>query len=95
MLSLDTLIFMVAVLGTMSAIIHIRTHVQSGKVLSITITTTPFIFTLFISSIVIINASALHLIWMFPISLVIGSLLLFFPCGIRLAAGIVTVLAKY
>jgi len=50
-------------------------------------------FSLFIVLLIIFGASPFHLFWLFPLSLILGIALLFFPFGTKLIMAFLAILA--
>jgi hypothetical protein len=53
-----------------------------------------FVFALSLSIVLFVGASPFHLLWIFPLSYLLGIVLLFFPLTAKIMMGCLTVLAK-
>jgi hypothetical protein len=79
MIVLSNIVLIIAIIATLLQIVKIRNHaLNEGIAIPIHIATV-LIFSLCILGVVIFNLSPFHLLWMFPISLVLGIFLMLFP----------------
>ncbi len=69
-------------------------RVRSGGIVVPPLVAATFVFALFVGLILFSSASPLHLLWLFPLSFVLGIVLLFFPFGSKLILGFLAMLAK-
>jgi hypothetical protein len=90
---LNTVILLAAVAWSMGELIATRRKLRSGQAVKIPRFAATLVFVLFIILILVIGASAFHLLWLFPLSAVIGATLLFFPAGQELVMACLGLLA--
>lgn len=92
---LSTVILVVAIVWTMGQVLVTRRKLRHGEIVMPPTFAATLVFSLFIVLILAIGASPLHLLWLFPLSFVVGVALLLFPvaqqlimAGLGLLAGL-------
>ena len=81
---LNTVILLAAIAWSLSELIATRKKLRSGQAVKIPRFAATLVFILSIILILVFGASAFHLLWLFPLSAVIGATLLFFSVGQQL-----------
>jgi riboflavin transporter FmnP len=61
-----------------------RRKLLGGESVAIPTFAATLVFALCIATVVVTDVSALHLLWLFPMSAVVGGTMLFFPAGVKL-----------
>jgi hypothetical protein len=82
---LNTIVLVVSVVGVLLFMLKVRSHVRSGGILFPPSIPAALLFLLCIILILLLDISALHLIWLFPVCFVVG----FFILGISVVREIV------
>jgi len=82
---LSTIVLVISVVGVLSFMLKVRSHVRSGGILFPPSIPAALLFSLCIVLVVLLRISALHLIWLFPVCFVVG----FFILGISVVREIV------
>ena len=90
---LSTIVLVVSVVGVLLFMLKVRSHVRSGGILFPPSIPATFLFSLFIILILLLNISALHLIWLFPICFVVGFFILGIPVVRKIVFRFVAILA--
>ncbi len=90
---LSTVLLMVAIAWALGELIFTRRKLRSGQVVTLPRFAATLVFCLFILIIVLIGASAFHLLWLLPLSAIIGATLLFFSAGQQLVMACLGLLA--
>jgi hypothetical protein len=80
---LSTLVLLAAIVWVSLQLRDTRRKLRSGAVVKIPEFAATLVFALCIVAIVVFGLSALHLLWLFPLSAGIGLLMLFFRAGVN------------
>ena len=83
MAAFDTIILAVAIAWAVWQLWDTRRRVRSGAIVVPLLFAATLVFVLFILLILAIGASPLHLLWLFPLSFVLGVVILVFPAGVK------------
>jgi len=78
---LSTVIMVVAIIWVIAQLLTTRKRVRQGEIAVPPLFAATLVFILFILVVWIMGASPLHLLWLFPLSFVLGIAILFFPAG--------------
>lgn len=68
--------------------------IRTGDIIVPPLMAGTFVFALSLSIVLFIGASPFHLLWLFPLSFLLGTVLLFFPLGAKIMMGFLTAMAK-
>jgi hypothetical protein len=90
---LSTIVLVVSVVGVLMFMLKVRSHVRSGGILFPPSIPAALLFSLCIIFILLLNISALHLIWLFPICFVAGFFILGIPIIRKIVFRFVAMLA--
>jgi hypothetical protein len=74
--------------------VRFRKKARNGELIIVPFVSSTLLFALIIPLIIIMDVSTFHLIWLFPVSFVLGVFLLFLPFWIKIVKIFLTVLAK-
>jgi hypothetical protein len=88
-----TVVLVAAILWVLSQVFVTRKRLRTGQVVIPPLFAATLVFVLCILSIVALGMSPLHLLWLFPVSFVLGVALLFFPAGVTLTLACLGLLA--
>jgi hypothetical protein len=88
----EKLILAIAIVWTIWRIFDIRSKALKGEIIIPPFVALLIIFSVFIISIIIIGASPFHLLWLFPLSLLLGIIVLLFSFGRKLIMAFLTIL---
>ena len=91
----EKLILVIAIIWSIWRIFDIRSKALNGKIIIPPFVASLLIFILFTISIIIIGASPFHLLWLFPLSLLLGIVVLFFPFGRKFIMTFLTILVTH
>jgi hypothetical protein len=89
----STLVLAVAITWTIGQILSVRAKLRNGSTVVPPFVASTFVFALFIVLVIVIGASPFHLLWLFPLSFVLGIVWLFFPVGTKLTLTFLVILA--
>ena len=78
---LSTVIMVVAILWVIAQLLTTRRRARQGEIVMPPLFAATLIFILFILLVWVMGASPLHLLWLFPLSFVLGIAVLLFPLG--------------
>ncbi len=90
---LNAVILVAAIAWSVGELIATRKKLQSGQAVKIPRFAATLVFILSIILILVLELSAFHLLWLFPLSAIIGTTLLFFSAGQRLVMACLGLLA--
>ena len=90
---LSTVIRVVAIIWVIAQLLTTRRRGRQGEIVVPPLLAATLVFILFILVVWIMGASPLHLVWLFPLSFVLGIAILFFPAGQRLVMACLGLLA--
>ncbi len=76
---LSTVIRVAAIIWVIAQLLTTRKRARQGEIVVPPLFAATLVFTLFILVVWIMGASPLHLLWLFPLSFVLGIAILFFP----------------
>ena len=91
----EKLILAIAIVWTIWRIFDIRSKAINGEMIIPPFVASLLIFILFIISIIILGASPFHLLWLFPLSLLLGIVVLLFPFGRKFIMTFLTILVTH
>ena len=92
---LEKVILAIAIVWTIWRIFDIRSKAINGEIIIPPFVASLLIFILFIVSIIILEVSPFHLLWLFPVSLLLGVLVLLFPFGRKFIMTFLTILVTH
>jgi membrane protein CcdC involved in cytochrome C biogenesis len=78
---LSTVIMVVAIIWVIAQLLTTHRRVRQGEIVVPPLFAATLVFILFILVVWIMGASPLHLVWLSPLSFVLGIAILFFPAG--------------
>lgn len=81
---ISTGVFVLAILWVLSQLVITRRKLRTGQVVILPLFAATLAFLVCILVVVAIEASSLHLLWLFLLSFVLGLALLLFPPGVKL-----------
>lgn len=90
---LNAVILVAAIAWSVGELIATRRKLRTGQAVKIPRFAATLVFVLFIILVFVLGASAFHLLWLFPVSAVIGATLLFFSAGQQLVMACLGLLA--
>ena len=90
---LSTVIMLVAIGWVIAQLLTTRRKLRSGEIVVPPLFAATLVFLLFILLVWAMGASPLHLLWLFPLSFVLGIAVLLFPVGQQLVMACVGLLA--
>ena len=73
---MSTIVLVISVVGVLWFISNMRSHVRSGGIVLPSSVSATLLFSLCIVFILLLNISALHLLWLLPVCFVVGFLIL-------------------
>ena len=73
-----------AIVWTLWQLVHVRKQLRSGAIVVPPFVTATLVFALCIVVVMLTGVSPLHLVWLFPVSFLVGLVLLVFPLGTKL-----------
>ena len=91
----EKLILAIAIVWTIWRIFDIRSKAINGEIIIPPFIASLLIFILFIVSLIILGASPFHLLWLFPLSLLLGIVVLLFPFGRKFIMTFLTILVTH
>lgn len=86
------IILLIAIVWTLGRFFRIWRQVRNGAIVVPPLVAANFVFALSIIWVIIFGVSPMHLLWLFPLSFVLGVVLLFFPFGTKLILGFLAML---
>ena len=89
------IILALAIVWTIWRIVDIRSKVRKGEIVVPPFVASLLIFALFIVLIITMRASPFHLLWLFPLSLLLGIVILLFPFGRKFIMTFLTILVTH
>ncbi len=90
---LSTMFLVAAIAWSIGELILTRKKLRNGQSVHLPRFAATLVFILFIVIVLVIGASAFHLLWLFFLSAAIGATLLFFPVGQQLVMACLGLLA--
>ena len=93
MMTINNIILLTAIVLTVGRFFRVWRQVRSGGIVVPPLVAANFMFALSIILIISFGLSPLHLLWLFPLSFILGLVLLIFPFGTKLILGFLNVLA--
>jgi membrane protein CcdC involved in cytochrome C biogenesis len=90
---LSTVIMVAAIIWVIVQLLITRRSARRGEIVIPPLFAATLVFILFILVVWIMGASPLHLLWLFPLSFVLGIAILFFPAGQLLVMACLRILA--
>ena len=90
---LSTVIMVVAIGWVIAQLLTTRRRLREGEIVVPPLFAATLVFILFILVVWAIGASPLHLLWLFPLSFVLGIAVLLFPVGQQLVMACLGLLA--
>jgi len=90
---LSTVIMVVAIGWVIAQLLTTRRRLREGEIVVPPLFAATLVFILFILVVWAIGASPLHLLWLFPLSFVLGIAVLLFPAGQQLVMACLGLLA--
>ncbi len=82
---MSTIVLVISVVGVLWFIVNMRSHLRRGGIILPFSVSAMLLFSFCIVFIVLLNISALHLLWLFPVCLVAG----FFILGVSVVRKVV------
>lgn len=73
-----------AIVWTLWHLVHVRKQLRSGAIVVPPFVAATLVFALCIIVVILTGVSPLHLVWLFPVSFLVGLVLLLFPLGTKL-----------
>ncbi len=92
---LEKVILAIAIVWTIWRIFDIRSKAINGEMIMPPFVASLLIFILFIVSLIIIGSSPFHLFWLFPLSLLLGIVVLLFPFSRKFIMTFLTILVTH
>ena len=86
------LLLLAAIVWTVGRMVRIRAQVRNGGIIIPPIASATLVFTVSIIVVLATGISALHLLWLFPVSFVLGTALLISPLGVKIVMGFILIL---
>jgi hypothetical protein len=77
-------VVVLAIVWTLWHLMHVRKQLRSGAIVVPPFVAATLVFALCIVVVLLTGVSPLHLLWLFPVSFLIGLVLLIFPLGTKL-----------
>lgn len=93
MRSINTVIVVVAIAWVVGLLVAIRHQLRSGGIVVPPMFASTLLFALGIVAVIVLGASPLHLLWWFPLSFVLGVVVLTFPAGVTFTMACLGLLA--
>ena len=90
---LSTVIIVLAIGWVIVQLLITRTRLHSGETVVLPLFAATLVFLLFILVVWAMGVSSLHLLWLFPLSFVLGVAILLFPAGQQLVMACLGLLA--
>ena len=90
---INTVVFVLALIWVLRQMAVTRRRMRTGQVVIPPLFAATLVFLLCILVVVAIGVSPLHLLWLFPLSFVLGLVLVLFPPGVRLTLACLVLLA--
>jgi hypothetical protein len=90
---INTVIVVVAIAWVVGLLVAIRHQLRSGGIVVPSMFTSTLLFALGIVAVIVLGASPLHLLWWFPLSFVLGVVVLMFPAGVTFTMACLGLLA--
>ena len=90
---LSTIVLVISVVGVLLFMLKVRSHVRSGGILFPPSIPAALLFSLCIILILLLDISALHLLWLFPICFVLGFFILGVPVVRKIVFCFIAILA--
>lgn len=84
---INTVIVVVAIAWVVGLLITIRHQLRSGGIVVPPMFASTLLFALGIVAVIVLGASPLHLLWWFPLSFVLGVVVLTFLAGVTFTMG--------
>jgi hypothetical protein len=81
---ISTVVFVLAIFWVLSQLVATRRKLRTGQVVIPPLFAATLVFLVGILVVAALGASPLHLLWLFPLSFVLGLALLLFPPGLNL-----------
>jgi hypothetical protein len=88
-----TIIVVVAITWVVWVLVAIRHQLRSGDIVVPPMFASTLLFGLGIVAVIALGASPLHLLWWFPLSVVLGVVVLMFPAGVTFTMACLGLLA--
>jgi hypothetical protein len=90
---MHTIILVLSVLWVLWYMLNVRSRARRGAIVFPPLVSANLLFLVSIVLVLLLRISALHLIWLFPVCLVVGFILLAFPIVQKVVFAIVMILA--
>jgi len=90
---MSQLILMLSVIFVVGFMLNVCSRTRSGRIVIPPLVSAMFLFSVCIVLILVLEISAVHLLWLFPLCLVIGFVLLVFPIVQKIVLGFVLLIS--